>query len=213
MRKSTPVLLLLSLALTACKSTDNDFKLSDKEKAHILSERAHELFYGPDGRVSISPDSIPDIITKVLEIVDSAISYDPENVLYYYQKSGFLQTTYQEESLKKALREILLLDEDQLPATEALGKSFARTGETDSAKLYFGKAIELWRKQRTPGLAPSFVDSAYVAHFECYITADREAAIRKIKESADTSSLSESEKKRLRQILEDFDLDQSWIGQ
>ena len=212
MRKSIPVLLLLSFAFATCKNAGADLKLSDKEKAHILSERAHDLFYGPDGRVNISPDSIPNI-TKVLEIVDSAISYDPGNVLYYYQKSGYLQTTYQEESLKKILREILLLDEDQLPATEALGKSFARTGETDSAKRYFGKAIELWRKQRTPGLAPAFVDSAYVAHFEYYITGDKAAALRKIRDRADTSRLTEREKTRLGQILEDFDLDQSWIDQ
>lgn len=133
--------------------------------------------------------------------------------MYYYQKSDYLQFAHQEENLRKVLREILLLDKSSLPATEALGKSFARTGETDSAKRYLGKAIELWREKREPGLAPSFVDSAYVAHFECYITGDRSAAIRKIKESADTSSLSECEKNRFRQILEDFDLNQSWIDQ
>lgn len=204
--------LLLSLAFVTCKSADNDFSLSGKEKAQILSQRAKELFYGPNGRVSTSLDSVPDI-TGALEAIDSAISCDPGNALYYYQKSDYLQFAHQEENLRKVLRKILLLDKSSLPATEALGKSFARTGETDSAKRYLGKAIELWREKREPGLAPSFVDSAYVAHFECYITEDRDAAIRKIKESADTSSLSESEKKRFRQILEDFDLNQSWIGQ
>ena len=113
------------------------------------------------------------------------------------------------EALSKVSRQLIALGEDKNSSIpEKLGKYFARQGETDSAKYYYRKAIELWRKERTPGLAPAFVDSAYIAHLECYITGDREAAIRKITESADTSLLSESEKTRFKQVLDDFDLDQ-----
>ena len=55
------------------------------------------------------------------------------------------------------------------------------------------------------------MDSAHVALYECYITSDREAAIRKIKQSADTARMSESEKVRLRQVIEDFDMNLAWI--
>ena len=52
------------------------------------------------------------------------------------------------------------------------------------------------------------MDSAYVAQLDCYITGDKQAAIRKIIESVDTSLLSESEKTRFKQVLDDFDLNQ-----
>lgn len=141
----------------------------------------------------------------------AAISYDPENTQYRYKKVLYLKGTYQEESMRNVLREILARNGEDLSAVELLGKSFARTGERDSAKFYLGRAIELWRKNRVSSLAPAFVDSAYVALYECYITGDREAAIRKIKQSADTARMSESEKVRLRQVIEDFDMNLAWL--
>lgn len=197
-------LLSLAAAFTACKEQKPDF--SDKEKAKILSSKAYKLFWGPDNGMKL--DTLPDI-TPVLEKIDSAIALDPENWRYYYQKADYLNTVEDVEALSKVFRQLIALGEDKssfIPNT--LGMCFARQGETDSAKHYYRKAIELLRKERTPGLAPAFVDSAYIAHLECYITGDREAAIRKIEESADTTRLSESEKTRLRQILEDFDLNQ-----
>ena len=113
--------------------------------------------------------------------------------------------------MRNVLREILARNGEDLSAVELLGKSFARTGERDSAKFYLGRAIELWRKNRVSSLAPAFVDSAYVALYECYITGDRKAAIRKIKQSADTARMSESEKVRLRQVIEDFDMNLAWL--
>ena len=157
---------------------------------------------------TIQLDTLPDI-TPVLEKIDSAIALDPENKRYYYQKADYLDIVEDVEALSKVSRQLIGLGEDKNSSIpEKLGKCFARQGETDSARYYYRKAIELWRKERTPGLAPAFVDSAYIAHMECYIAGDRETAIRKIAESADTSLLSESEKTRLRQVLDDFDLDQ-----
>lgn len=197
-------LLSLVLAFTACKEKESNF--SDKEKAKALSSDAYDLFWGADKTIEL--DALPDI-TPVLEMIDSAIALDPQNRRYYYQKADYLNTVEDVGALSKVFRQLIALGEDKtsfIPGT--LGQCFARQGETDSAKYYYRKAIELWRKERIPGLAPAFVDSAYIAHLECYITGDREAAIRKIRKSADNSRLSESEKIRLRQILEDFDLNQ-----
>ena len=210
MKKIVLLFILSAGAFAACREQGDDLDLSDKERAYVLAYRADELFYGEEGRLVTSPDSSPDI-TRVLAAIDAAISYDPENTLYRYKKVLYLKGTYQEESMRNVLREILARNGEDLSAVELLGKSFARTGERDSAKVYLDRAIELWRKNRVSSLAPAFVDSAHVALYECYITGDREAAIRKIEQSADTARMSESEKVRLRQVIEDFDMNLDWL--
>lgn len=196
--------LSLLFAFTSCKGKEN--VPDDKEKAAALSRSAYDLFWGADKTIPL--DTLPDI-APALEKIDSAIALDPENRRYYYQKAQYLDEAEDAEGLSMVSRQLIALGEDKNSSIpETLGKCFARQGRTDSAKHYYGIAIELWRKERTPGLAPAFVDSAYVAHLECYITGDRETAIRKIIESVDTSLLSESEKTRFKQVLDDFDLNQ-----
>lgn len=200
------ILLSVAFIFVSCQEENNGLRSPEREKAEAWAQAARELFWGEDRTLNL--DTLPDV-TPVVAMMDSAIALDPQNRQYYYQKAEYLALAEEVDALSAVFRQLAALGEDKTPfLPETLGQCFARRGETDSAKYYYTRAIELRRKERTPGLSSAFVDSAYIAHLEYYITGDRMAALRKIEQSAGATPLTESEKEHLEQILRDFDLDQ-----
>lgn len=201
-----PLAIILSLC-SACNTNGSYVRLSDKEKAMVLSVRADSVFWGPESRFLYET---PSDVAAALSLIDSAIALDPENKSYYYKKAGYLEVSGLADELSWVTRQIAEMEGgENYTLTANLGRCFARNGRTDSAKHYYRKTISLCRKYTGNETENAYMDSAYIAHLECYITGERDAAIRKIKESADTSSMNETDKKHFKQILDDFDLSQN----
>lgn len=201
-----PLAIILSLC-SACLTNGSYVLLSDKEKAMVLSVRADSVFWGPESQFLYET---PSDVAAALSLIDSAIALDPENKSYYYKKAGYLEVSGLADELSWVTRQIAEMEcGENYTLTANLGRCFARNGQTDSAKHYYRQTISLCRKYTGNETENAYMDSAYIAHLECYITGGRDAAIRKIKESADTSSMSEDDKRHFKQILDDFDLSQN----
>lgn len=201
-----PLAIILSLC-SACITNGSYVRLSDKEKAMVLSVRADSVFWGPESQFLYET---PSDVAAALSLIDSAIALDPENKSYYYKKAGYLDVSGLADELSRVTRQLSEMEgNENYTLTANLGKCFARNGQTDSAKHYYRQTISLCRKCAENEVENAYIDSAYIAHLECYITGQRDHAIRKIKESADTSSMSEDDKRHFKQILDDFDLSQN----
>lgn len=208
MKKIILSVFLVPLLFSACTDENRGFALSDREKALVLSVRADTLFWGAAAEIDF--DTVIDL-SPALEKIDEAISLDPQNRQYYHKKAQYLEIAGRSDELSRVVRQLTAMGETgNYTILASLGRCFARQGQVDSARHYYRETLRLCRQNAFPDPETAYVDSAYAAHLEYYITGDREAALRKIRESADTLRMSEEHKSHLRQILADFDADQSF---
>ena len=201
MKKLIWVLAGIILLSGGCKGEKDSFVLTDLEKAQVLSGRANDLWF--EKYPVFSYDSVPDI-SPVLHIIDSAIAYAPEEIRFYNQKAGYLEAAMRNDELKKTLHKILFINPDDLDAISRLGMCLDRLGDADSARYYYRKTIGLARQSNSNN-ENTYLDSIYIARLEYFITGDKEAALEKIRESADTLKMSEEHKKLFTRLLKDFD--------
>lgn len=208
MKKTICILAGLIFLACGCKRHNDSFPLTDLEKAQVLANRAGDLWF--EKYPVFSYDSVPDI-SPVLTIIDSAIAYAPGEIRFYNQKAGYLEASMQNDDLKKVLHKILSLKPDDLDAIYHLGMCLDRLGNADSARYYYRKAINISRRTNLPNDEHAYLDTIYAARLEYFITGNREAAIRKIKESADTAKMSADNKKLFIRLLENFDVENALL--
>lgn len=208
MKKIILSVFLVPLLFSACTDENRGFALSDREKALVLSVRADTLFWGAAAEIDF--DTVIDL-SPALEKIDEAFrSIRRTDNITIKSSSTWKSPDVRMNCPASCGNSPRWGKRAIIPSWHRLAGALPAKARWIRPGTITGKRSGYAGRTPFPTRETAYVDSAYVAHLEYYITGDREAALRKIRESADTLRMSEEHKSHLRQILADFDADQSF---